>query len=96
MICGKEFYANLLVIDFVDFDVILGMNWLRTSNTVINCKKITVVFRIPKHPKFQFLDGNKSLEPVVYRAKPIERVLIVVDANEKPILAVYEYLDVFP
>ena len=30
-------YANLIVIDMIDYDVILGMDWLLTHHAVIDC-----------------------------------------------------------
>ena len=32
-------YANLIVIDMTDYDVILSMDWLSTHHTVIDCRK---------------------------------------------------------
>ena len=37
-------YANLIVIDMTDYDVILGMDWLSTHHAVIDCRKKRVRF----------------------------------------------------
>jgi hypothetical protein len=36
---GVDFLANLIVLDFKDIDIILGMDWLRKYNGVILCAK---------------------------------------------------------
>jgi len=46
VIYGKEFITNFLLIDNYDFNIILGMDWLRRVHTVIDCQKKSVVFRI--------------------------------------------------
>ena len=37
-------YANLIVIDMIDYDVILNMDWLSTHHAVINYRKKCVCF----------------------------------------------------
>ena len=39
VICGREFLANLIVINDSWFDVIFGMDWLLTSYALIDCRK---------------------------------------------------------
>ena len=47
-------YANLIVIDMTDYDVILGMDWLSTHHAVIDCRKKRVRFRPLKAKSFEF------------------------------------------
>ena len=44
VICGREFLADLIVINDSGFDVVLGMDWLGTSYVLINCRKKKVTF----------------------------------------------------
>lgn len=37
IICSREFYANVLVIENSGFDVIMEMDWLSTFHTIIDC-----------------------------------------------------------
>ena len=43
-------YANLIVIDMIDYDVIFDMNWLSTYHAVIDYRK--------KHVRFKPLKAN--------------------------------------
>ena len=45
IICGREMYVNLIVIDLYDYDVILGMDFLGKYNAVIDCPSRTVTFK---------------------------------------------------
>ena len=47
-------YANLIVIDMTDYDVILGMDWLSTHHAVIDCRKKHVRFQPLKAKSFEF------------------------------------------
>ena len=47
-------YANLIVIDMTDYDVILDINWLSTYHTVIDCQKKCVRFWPLKAKSFEF------------------------------------------
>ena len=38
-IAGQELLVDLLVLEMVDYDVILGMDWLSRYNATIFCKK---------------------------------------------------------
>lgn len=84
----KGLYTNLLVINYVEFNVILGMDLVNTFYIVIDCRKRSLVFKISKYLEFEFLGASKFLELAVYREKPTCLVLAVLDANEKLILVV--------
>ena len=47
-------YANLIVIDMTDYDVILDMDWLSTHHAVIDCRKKRVHFQPLKAKSFEF------------------------------------------
>ena len=47
-------YANLIVIDMTDYDIILGIDWLSTHHTVINYRKKRVCFQPLKAKSFEF------------------------------------------
>ena len=61
-------YANLIVIDMTDYDVILGMDWLSTHHAVIDCRK--------KHVRFQSLKA-KSFE---FQGTPRKRAIPMISA----------------
>ena len=39
---GKDSMVDLIVLDLIDFDVILGMDWLASCHATVNCHKKTV------------------------------------------------------
>lgn len=39
--------ANLVELDMVDFDVILGMDWLHVSYASVDCRTRVVKFQFP-------------------------------------------------
>ena len=44
-IAGRELSADLVVLNLVDYDVILGMHFLGKYNATIDCRKKRVVFQ---------------------------------------------------
>ena len=57
--------ANLIVLDMVDFDVILGMDWLSTHRALVDCYAKTVEFSIPGQQNLRFVGEKKSLTPAL-------------------------------
>ncbi|KAA0065812.1 ty3-gypsy retrotransposon protein [Cucumis melo var. makuwa] len=67
--------VTLLVLDMLDFDVILGMDWLAANHASIDCSRKEVAFNPPSMASFKFkgegsrslpkVDVSLSLEPVV-------------------------------
>ena len=43
---GVTFLGNLIQFDLSDFDIILGMNWLRTYGTKVNYVNLKVILRM--------------------------------------------------
>ncbi|CAJ2633781.1 unnamed protein product [Trifolium pratense] len=53
-IAGQILFADLVVIDMIDFDVILGMDWLSSHHATLDCYNKIVKFEIPGKPPFSF------------------------------------------
>ncbi|KAJ1431582.1 Retrotransposon gag domain [Sesbania bispinosa] len=51
---GKELFANLIALDMVDFDVILGMDWLASHYATLDCHNKVVTFEMPGESAFSF------------------------------------------
>ncbi|KAJ1386965.1 Retrotransposon gag domain [Sesbania bispinosa] len=51
---GKELFANLIALDMVDFDVILGMDWLASHNATLDGHNKMVKFEMPGESTFSF------------------------------------------
>ena len=54
--------ADLVLLDVIDFDVILGMDWLSQHYATIDCRRKYVIFKISNDEEFKFV-GDKSFAP---------------------------------
>ena len=43
---GKDTLANLIVLDMIDFDVLMGMYWLSSCYATLNCHANIIKFEI--------------------------------------------------
>jgi hypothetical protein len=53
-ILGKDFCANLIILDSKGIDVILGMGWLTACDVVIQCAKRSVLLTSLAGERFEF------------------------------------------
>ncbi|KAH0671324.1 hypothetical protein KY285_024119 [Solanum tuberosum] len=60
---GHDTRADLILLDMVDFDVILGMDWLSPYRAVLDCFSKTVTLAIPGIPPVVW-QGSRSSTPV--------------------------------
>jgi hypothetical protein len=87
-ITGVDFPLNLILLDSKDIDIILGMDWLRKYDRVIQCAKRTVRLTKEDGTIIEFVAAKQSNQAsTVNQAK--------VTALEE-IRVVQEYPDVFP
>ena len=49
---GRELPADLVLLDVIGFDVILGMDWLAQYYATVDCRVKEVIFRIPYENEF--------------------------------------------
>ncbi|KAL0546695.1 hypothetical protein IC582_016607 [Cucumis melo] len=109
-IAGHVIEVTLIVLDMLDFDVILGMDWLAANHASIDCSRKEVTFNPPSMASFKFKgEGSKSL-PQVISAIRASKLLSqgtwgilasVVDTREVDVSlssepVVRDYPDVFP
>ncbi|KAL0534147.1 hypothetical protein IC582_028431 [Cucumis melo] len=65
-ITGHVIEVTLLVLDMLDFDVILGMDWLAANHASIDCSRKEVAFNPPSMASFKFKgEGSRSLPQVI-------------------------------
>ncbi|KAL4023218.1 hypothetical protein IC575_016969 [Cucumis melo] len=109
-IAGHVIEVMLLVLDMLDFDVILGMDWLAANHASIDCSRKEVAFHPPSMASFKFKgEGSRSLPQVisVIRASKLLSqgtwgiLASVVDTREVDVSlssepVVRDYPDVFP
>ena len=59
---GRELPVDLVLLDVIDFDVILRMDCLSMHYATLDFRSKVVIFRIPGEEEFKFL-GDKSSTP---------------------------------
>ena len=62
LIEGRELPIDLVLLDVMDFDVILGMDWLYQHYATVDYWRKEVIFIIPNNEEFKFV-GDKSYAP---------------------------------
>ena len=67
--------ANLLPLDLVDFDVILGSDWLHYNSVDIHCRETTVTFRRPGLNGVTFVEERSEVRHGVISALRAKKLL---------------------
>ena len=60
VICGRELSVDLIIIDMFDYDVILGMDFLRKYNAVIDCRNQRIAFNPPGCEEFIYTSAMQD------------------------------------
>ncbi|XP_070003435.1 uncharacterized protein [Nicotiana sylvestris] len=58
---GRDTLADLIVLDMIDFDMLMGMDWLFSCYAIVDCHVKIVKFEIPNEPSF-ILRGSQVPE----------------------------------
>ncbi|XP_070004178.1 uncharacterized protein [Nicotiana sylvestris] len=58
---GRDTLADLIVLDMIDFDMLMGMDWLSSCSAIVDCHAKIVKFEIPNEPSFN-LRGSQVPE----------------------------------
>ncbi|XP_070015795.1 uncharacterized protein [Nicotiana sylvestris] len=58
---GRDTLADLIVLDMIDFDMLMGMDWLSSCYAIVDCHAKIVKFEIPNEPNF-ILRGSQVPE----------------------------------
>ncbi|KAA3461828.1 Gag-Pol polyprotein [Gossypium australe] len=104
------FSANLILLPFDEFDIILGMDWLTLHNAIVNCKRKSIDLRSQNSEivRIESSDLNglpaiiSSMKALNYVKKGCEAYLAyvidtkVTEKKVESVLVVCEFPDVFP
>ncbi|XP_070679250.1 uncharacterized protein [Malus domestica] len=110
MVDGVVMPANLIPLDIMDFDVILGADWLHYNRAHIDCYGKSVTFYRPGLPKVTFVGERSGVRHGVISAMRAKKLLSkgcqgyiahvvlndVVPSSVEEVGVVRHYLDVFP
>ncbi|XP_068305102.1 uncharacterized protein [Pyrus communis] len=102
--------VNLVPLDNVDFNVILGMDWLDYNHTMLNCHQKIVTFHRPGMPMVTFIGELNGLKLGLISAIRVKQMLrkgcqgylahvVVIEdtfARVEDVLVVIYFPDVFP
>ena len=67
--------ANLVPLDIVDFDIILGIDWLDYNHAKLDCHEKVVTFHRPGMPTVTFVGERSGLKHGVITAMKARRLL---------------------
>ncbi|KAA3470511.1 Gag-Pol polyprotein [Gossypium australe] len=107
---GNCFSADLMLLPFDEFDVILGMVWLTLHDAVVNCRRKTIELKCQNNEILRIESDESNVLPIVISLMSAQRYMrkgcdaylaYVLDTkvSEKKIESVpvvCEYPDVFP
>ncbi|KAM2013165.1 hypothetical protein ACFX1T_024908 [Malus domestica] len=102
--------TNLILLNIVDFDVILGTDWLHYNRTKIDCYGKAITFHCPRLPEVTFVGGPSGVRHGVISTIKAKRLLskgcqgylahVVLNDNApsslEDVRVVRHFLDVFP
>ncbi|XP_070015958.1 uncharacterized protein [Nicotiana sylvestris] len=105
-----ETSADLLLLDMVDFDIILGMDWLSPHYVILDCHAKTVTLAIPGIPRIEwsgtldhtpsriisFLKAQRMVEKGCVAYLAYVRDVIADTPSVDLVLVVRDFPDVFP
>ena len=70
-----EFPRDLIELSFIEFDVILGMDWLSRHEVVVDCRTKIVTLRTPSGEKVTFISERSKHLSNLYQTLLLERRL---------------------
>ncbi|XP_070026526.1 uncharacterized protein [Nicotiana sylvestris] len=108
--CGFETRADLLLLDMIDFDVILGMDWLSPYHAILDCHAKTVSLVMPGLPRLEwkgsivdtpsrvisFLKARRMVENGCLAYLAYVRDITAESPTINSVPVVQEFTDVFP
>ncbi|XP_055824467.1 uncharacterized protein LOC129892996 [Solanum dulcamara] len=109
-LAGYDTWVDMIILGMVDFDVILGMDWLSPHHAILDCYAKTVTLAIPGAPRIEWKGTSGSYPGKVISYIRAQRLIdrgcmsylaFIRDTSiESPpidtVLVVKEFSDVFP
>ena len=109
-IAGQHLPTDAILIDMIQYDIILGMNWLAQNNAKILCREGRVILSRPGLPKMEYRLSKPVPQKRLISALKVQKYLrkgcvafllslSVKKSNDQPLESlevVREFPDVFP
>ncbi|XP_070026057.1 uncharacterized protein [Nicotiana sylvestris] len=107
---GIDTLTDLIILDMIDFDMLMGMDWLFTCYAIVDCHAKIVKFEIPNEPSF-ILRGSQvpkicKIVPFIKAQRLLKKgclgLLAIVNDTRKEIVSIEnvpvmrEFSEVFP
>ncbi|KAK9119024.1 hypothetical protein Scep_017117 [Stephania cephalantha] len=106
---GHQLPIDLRVLEYLEFDALLGMNWLAAYHAQLDCFLKTVTFRVPGIPEFTFigvatalpitrgrLATTQEMEAFAAIVEPEVRTEVSTEVRIEDVPVVRDFVDVFP
>ena len=75
-VTGRRLPVDLIVLEMVDYGMILGMGWLSNYNATIFCKRMKVVFQPSEGEVFECKGTSRGSKWLVVSALKASRMLL--------------------
>ena len=75
VIHNKDFPADLIVLGILDFDTVLGMDWVSKHRATLDCYKIEVRLVCPKEPGMIIRGIRREIAPSLINAMTTSKML---------------------
>ena len=72
---SRELPIDLVLLDIMEFDVILGMDWLSQHYAVVDYRSKEVIFRIHDEEEFKFVGNKKSTHQNLISAITVRKIM---------------------
>ncbi|XP_070015729.1 uncharacterized protein [Nicotiana sylvestris] len=89
---GRDTLADLIVLDMIDFDMLMGMDWLSSFYAIIDCHAKIVKFEIPNEPSFILRWSQKGCLGLLAIVNDTRNETVSIEN----VPVVREFSDVFP
>lgn len=57
---GYDTWVDMIILEMVDFHVILGMDWLSLYHAILDCYAKTVTLAMPGKPTIEWISSSGS------------------------------------
>ncbi|XP_070010236.1 uncharacterized protein [Nicotiana sylvestris] len=78
-VCGRDTMADFIELGMVDFDVIMGMNWLYSCFSKLDCRTRTMRLEFPNEPAIEWEGDNVVPRDELPRIPPYREIDFGID-----------------